>query len=90
MKWAMLRVVGRRILTTAAIGGLVTITMLSVPAAAFAVPAPLNDPADCAIDPTRLSCETNETNVPTSPDDPRCVQSPLSVGCEGGPYDEDN
>ena len=90
MSWAMLPGIGGRVRTAAAVGGLIAIFALSVPAPAFAVPAPPNDPADCAIDPTRLSCQTNESNIPTSPDDPRCNGMPLSVGCEGGPYDEQN
>ena len=74
-----------RVLTAATIGGLVTISVLTAPAPAFA----MTDPADCAIDPTRLSCETSESNLPTSPDDTRCVQMPFAVGCEGGPWDGD-
>jgi hypothetical protein len=83
MRWVRLPGVRNRILTAATIGGLVAISVLTAPAPAFA------DPADCAIDPTKLSCETNESNIPTSPDDTRCVQMPLAVGCEGGPWDGD-
>jgi hypothetical protein len=89
MSWAMLPGIGSRIRAAAAVGGLVAIAALSVPAPAFAALPRPEDPADCAIDPTRLSCQTNESNVPTSPDDPRCNGMPLSVGCEGGPFDED-
>jgi hypothetical protein len=90
MSWAMLPGGGIRILTAAVTGGLVAIFVLSASAPAFAVPAPPDDPVDCAIDPTKLSCQTNESNIPTSPDDPRCVQMPLSAGCEGGPWDDDD
>jgi hypothetical protein len=94
MNWAMLSAVASKILTAAAIGGLVTVSILTVPTPAFALPAPRGDPADCAIDPTSFSCEitgnneNNENDVPTGPDDPRCVQMPWSPGCEGGPYDK--
>jgi hypothetical protein len=96
MNWAMLSGARRRVLTAVAIGGLVAIPVLTVPAPAFALPTPPDDPADCAIDPTSFSCEitgnneNNENDVPTGPDDPRCVQMPLSPGCQGGPYDEDD
>jgi hypothetical protein len=89
MSRAMLLRIGGKIRTAAAVAALITISALSVPAAAFAAPPRPEDPVDCAIDPTRLSCQTNESNLPTSPDDPRCNGSPLSVGCEGGPFDED-
>ena len=88
MSWVMLSGVGTGILRAVAAGGLVAISVLSAPAPAFAVPTFPDDPADCAIDPTKLSCQTNESNIPTSPDDPRCVQMPLSAGCEGGPWDD--
>jgi hypothetical protein len=90
MSWAALPGIGNRAWTAAVVGGLIAMLAFSVPGSALALPALPDDPADCAIDPTRLSCQTNESNIPTSPDDPRCNGMPLSVGCEGGPYDEQN
>lgn len=92
MNWAMLPGIGNRIGTAAAVGALVAVSALSVPAAAFAAPPRPEDP-DCAIDVGNPACAFGAPfeapNVPTGPDDPRCVGSPLSVGCEGGPFDED-
>jgi hypothetical protein len=91
MSWAMLPSIGNRTGTAAAVAALVVVSALSVPAAFAAPPWPY-DP-DCAIDAGNPACQFNAPfeapNVPTNPDDPRCVGSPLSVGCEGGPFDED-
>lgn len=89
---AMLSSIGSKIRTAAAVGALVAMPAVSVPAPAFAEPPRPNDP-DCVIDASNPSCQFGAPfeapNVPTGPDDPRCVGSPLSVGCEGGPFDED-
>ena len=85
-----------RIRTAVAVGALVAVSALGVPAAAFAAPPRSLDPS-CAIDLGNPACQFDapyETpfeapNIPTGPDDPRCVGTPLSVGCEGGPFDED-
>jgi hypothetical protein len=88
----MLPGIGNRIGTAAVMAALVVVSALSVPAAAFAA-APWPEDPDCAIDAGNPGCQFGAPfeapNVPTNPDDPRCVGSPLSVGCEGGPFDED-
>jgi hypothetical protein len=82
-----------RIRMAVAAGGLVAVSALGVPAAAFAAPPWPGDP-DCMIDPGNPACQVDAPfeapNIPTSPDDPRCFGSPWSVGCEGGPYDDDD
>jgi hypothetical protein len=86
MSWAMLPGIGSRIRMAAAAGALVATSALSVPAPAFATPPRPDDP-DCQIDAGNPACQFGVPNIPTSPDDPRCVGMPLSVGCEGGPWD---
>jgi hypothetical protein len=89
MSWTVLSGIGSKIGTAAAVGALVAVSALSVPARAFAAPPQPDDPdcpTDVAVNP---ACQFDAPNVPTNPDDPRCVGSPLSVGCEGGPFDED-
>src|SRR5947208_8928587 len=88
MDSAMLLSIGSKIRMAAAAAALVAISAVSVPAPAFAEPPRPDDP-DCAIEASNPACQFNAPNVPTGPDDPRCVGSLLSVGCEGVPFDED-
>jgi hypothetical protein len=72
--------------TSVALAALLAVFTLSLPGPAFAGPAPLAEP-DCLVDPTNPECQYNGSNVPTGPDDARCIGMPLSVGCDGGPLD---
>jgi hypothetical protein len=87
MSWAMLPGIGGRIRTAAAAGGLIAIFALSVPAPAFAMPAPPADP-DCMADSSNPACQSNEP--PTSSDDSRCVDFPTSGACLYSPYTSDD
>jgi hypothetical protein len=85
MFWVLLAGTLRRI-GTVAVGALVVMSALSMPAPAFAVPPPPRDP-DCVMDPTNPDCQFEGSNIPTGPEDARCVSMPYSIGCEGGSLD---
>jgi hypothetical protein len=89
MSWAMLRGVRSRIGTAAALGALVAVFAMNVPALAFAAPPPPRGP-DCLMDPTNPDCQFEGPNIPTGPDDTRCVAMPSAIGCEGGRFDDDD
>jgi hypothetical protein len=88
MRWARLPGTTGRIGTAATLGALAAVFALNVPDPAFAASAIPGDP-DCLMDPTNPECQAGPY-VPTGPDDSRCNGMPLSVGCEGGPFDDDD
>jgi hypothetical protein len=81
--------IGSTIAKATAAAALIAISALSAPTHAVATPTRLNAP-DYAIDATKASFQTNDTNISTSPDGARCTQVRLSVSYEGRPGDDDD
>jgi hypothetical protein len=86
MSLAMFRGIRSRIATAATLGAVATVFTLSVPAPAFAGP----ELDDCQVDPDLPGCQRMGTDIPTGPDDARCVGMPTAIGCEGGRFDDDD
>jgi hypothetical protein len=87
MSWGILPGIERRIATAAAVGALVAIPALSVPAPAFAMPAPPADP-DCMTDPSNPACQSSEP--PSNSDDSRCIDTPTQGACLYSPWNSDD
>lgn len=84
MNWGILPGIGRRIAKAAAVGALVAMPALSVPAPAFGIPA-LPTAPDCSSDPSNPACDP-----PTRSDDPRCMDDPTSSVCLYSPWNEES
>lgn len=87
MNWFMPSCIEIRIGRATMVAALIAVSGLIVPTQALAKPAPLNVP-DYAIDATKLSSETNDTNIPASPNGLRYTQLPLPVSHGGGSHDD--
>jgi hypothetical protein len=80
MSWVISPGIRSKIATAAAVGALVAIPALSVPAPAIALPPPPANP-DCMTDSSHSACDP-----PSSSDDPRCIDLPTSGPCMYSPY----
>jgi hypothetical protein len=65
MNWPMPPRSERRIGTATAVATLIAVSALIVPIPAFATPPPFNAPGG-ALGHTKLVCQTNYTNIPTT------------------------